>query len=208
MRVGIDVRNDRSGIGRYSIRLVEELVSLDDGTEYVLFARAETYRDLERLGGAVERRLADVRWYSLAEQVLLPRMIRSADVDIVHFPHFNVPLTFRGRYVVTIHDLTHMLRGRLEESTGDPARRWWKSVPYRLVIRQAARRAAHVIAVSEATRQAIISSLGVDPGRVTVTHEGVDPRLLDRPSPDALSRLGSLRSTGPKPPAEAVHRGS
>ena len=188
MRIGIDMRADRSGIGRYTMRLVEELVGLDDGTEYVLFARRDTYRRLGALPG-VDRRLADLDWYSVGEQVLLPRLLRAARLDLVHFPSFNVPLGFRGRYVVTIHDLTHMVRARLRGSA-DPARRWWRALPYRVVLGRAAARAACVIAVSAATTEAIVSTLGIDPGRVEVVYEGADASFLGHPDPSALRRFG------------------
>lgn len=188
MRVGIDLRVDRSGIGRYAARLVEELVGLGDGIEYVLFARSDTYRRLAALPG-VERRLADIDWYSVREQVVLPRILRAARVDLVHFTHFNVPLAFRGPYVVTIHDLTHLVRARLDDPQ-DPARRWWRALPYRAVLSRAARRAELVIAVSEATKAAIVTTLDLDPARVRVVYEGADSRFLDEPDASALRRLG------------------
>ena len=39
------------------------------------------------------------------------------------------------------------------------------------------RRAAHVVAVSEATRRDVIAHLGLPPERVTTVYNGVDPRF-------------------------------
>ena len=110
MRIGIDLRMDDSGIGRYSLRLAEELVGLGGDEEYVLIARAGRYAELERLGGRAERRLADIGWYTVAEQARMPAILRAARLDLVHFPNFNVPIAYRGPYVVTVHDLIHALR--------------------------------------------------------------------------------------------------
>jgi glycosyltransferase involved in cell wall biosynthesis len=177
MRIGIDVRLDESGIGRYSLRLAEELVRLGGSEEYVLFARAGTFEQLERLEGRVERRLADVRWYTISEQLRMPGILRSAVVDLVHFPHFNVPLAYRGPYVVTIHDLIHLLRRDLGAGSSDPAARLWKALPYRLVLARAVGRAARVIAVSGTTKEQLIERLGVEPERIAVTYEGVGAEL-------------------------------
>ena len=190
MRIGIDVRLDRTGIGRYTLRLVDELIGLGGEFEYVLFARADTYRTLEDLHPNVERRLADIRWYTVAEQVRLPRILKAAGVDLVHFPHFNMPLVYDGPYVVTIHDLTHFRRLALANSTDDRGARPWKAIPYKIVLSRAVRRATHVIAVSEATKHAVISRLGVHSQRVSVTYEGVDTGLLATSDPGAPERLG------------------
>jgi glycosyltransferase involved in cell wall biosynthesis len=190
MRVGIDARLDATGIGRYVTHLVQGLAAVDTTTEFVLFLRAERYAAELELGANVEKRLADIRWYSLAEQVRFPALIRSAGVDLVHFPHFNVPLAYRGPYVVTIHDLTHELRRKLPGSAPDPARSRAKSLAYKLVLRKAVSRARQIIAVSETTKRAIVETLAVAPEQITVTHEGVDTDLFDAPDPGALARLG------------------
>jgi glycosyltransferase involved in cell wall biosynthesis len=190
MRIGIDVRLDESGIGRYSLRLAEELVRLGGSEEYVLFARSRTYRELERLQGNVERRLADIEWYTVSEQLGMPRILRSAGLDLVHFPHFNVPLVYRGPYVVTVHDLIHFLRRDLDPTRKDAAARPWKALPYRLVLAHAVRHAERVIAVSEATKRDIVDRLGVDPNRIAVTHEGVGIELPSARSEELRPDLG------------------
>ena len=45
--------------------------------------------------------------YSMKEQLFFP-MSKLKDFDLIHFPHYNVPFFFRKRFVVTIHDLTHI----------------------------------------------------------------------------------------------------
>lgn len=189
MRIGVDARIDRTGIGRYTFRLLSELADLDRENTYVAFLRREAFSDPDILDARLERCLADIPWYSVEEQLRLGSVIRSADVDLMHFTHFNVPLLYRGPYVVTIHDLTHELRGRLE-APGDPAARRVRALGYSLVLRRATERARRVIAVSGATKRAIVERLGIDPERISVTYEGVDPGLLessvsaDRLAPD------------------------
>jgi glycosyltransferase involved in cell wall biosynthesis len=44
--------------------------------------------------------------YGLAEQTLLPYSVKKA--ALLHTPHYNAPVLFPGKLVVTIHDLNHL----------------------------------------------------------------------------------------------------
>ena len=63
-----------------------------------------------------------------------------------------------------------------------------KSVP------GAVRRAKHIIAVSEQTKKDLVGLMGVDPGKVTVAYNGVEPEFHpvrdEQPKRDVLNRLG------------------
>jgi glycosyltransferase involved in cell wall biosynthesis len=190
MRIGIDARHDQTGIGRYVARLVTELSAIDGSTEYVLFLRSGRFQSDLGLGRNFEKRLADISWYSVAEQTRLPALIRAAHVDLMHFPHFNVPIVYRGPFVVTVHDLTHDLRRSMVGSQRDPAKGRWKHAAYRLVLRNAVRRSRRVITVSHATKRELVDRLGVEPGRITVTYEGVDAGLLEPADAREASRFG------------------
>ena len=45
--------------------------------------------------------------YSLNEQIFYPSILKSNDV--LHVPHYNAPLRFPGKLVVTVHDLCHLV---------------------------------------------------------------------------------------------------
>ena len=49
--------------------------------------------------------LADYQHYSFKEQISLIIQLIKLKPDLVHFPHFNVPVLYFGKFVVTIHDL-------------------------------------------------------------------------------------------------------
>jgi glycosyltransferase involved in cell wall biosynthesis len=95
----------------------------------------------------------------------LPRLLRRLRPELAHFQH-AIPLGWRGRTVVTLHDLSFerdgSAMGRLDRAT------------FRLVVPRAARRADHVLAVSERTKRDVVELYGVAPERITVTPNGVD----------------------------------
>lgn len=48
--------------------------------------------------------------YGYKEQLKFPRRaLRKKKPDVLHVPHCNVPMFYRGKMIVTIHDLTHLV---------------------------------------------------------------------------------------------------
>src|SRR5690606_36980147 len=112
MRIGIDCRlggSRHAGIGRYIENLLLRLPSLDSETTWVYFYHDEGQKQawLSRLATVtnVEWVKAPVRHYTLSEQVKMPRYFSAANLDLLHVPHFNIPVLYPGRLVITIHDL-------------------------------------------------------------------------------------------------------
>ena len=82
----------------------------------------------------------------------LPRLLRRLQPPLAHFQH-ALPLGWRGRSVVTVHDLSF-------ESDASAMGRLDRLV-FRTVVPRAARRADHVLAVSERTRRDVVRLYGV-----------------------------------------------
>ncbi|MFH1366588.1 MAG: glycosyltransferase family 1 protein [Patescibacteria group bacterium] len=174
MRIGIDARFYgplTKGLGRYSEKLIQYLQELDHQNEYVIFLRKETWEKFQPKNANFKKVLADFRWYSLAEQIKMPGLIKKQHLDLMHFPHFNVPLLYRDKFVVTIHDLilTHFPTQRA--STLSPLVYWLKHLAYRLVIRRAVKKAARIITISQYSKKQIIANFGVAQNKIAVTYE-------------------------------------
>lgn len=188
MRIGIDARfygPEEKGLGRYTEQLVQHLIALDRETTFVLFIRRQPSTPIPRVPN-LETVLANFRWYTLAEQLWFPAVLRRAHLDLVHFPHFNVPVSFRRPFIVTIHDLILTKYPTIRASTLGPARYWFKHAAYELVIRSAVRRAEKVITVSEFSKRDLIEHFGLAPDKVLVTPEAAEPVRSDRsPREDA-----------------------
>ena len=48
----------------------------------------------------------NIRWYSIAEQILLPWIFYRYRLSLLHVPHINIPWLYFGKLVITVHDLT------------------------------------------------------------------------------------------------------
>lgn len=177
MRVVVDGRFwGWTGIGRYVRRLLEHLAPLDPVTEYIVLLRSDDVDDWVPPGPNFSFRISDARPYRWDGQALLPNQLRDLRPDLVHFPHFNVPVLYRDRYVVTVHDTTmlsfpiHCDRSPWKE----PARRAKRTMA-RLTMSNAVRHAESVITPSHYTASDIESRLNAAPARMTITPYAVDP---------------------------------
>ena len=178
MRIGIDARMIGSGygIGRYIEQLVTHLLKIDNENEYVFFVMEHGTWNMEQL--RVKCKMSNVKcvpvripWYSWKEQVKLKPIIKKAKVDLMHFPHWNVPLTYNDPFVVTIHDLIMFHYPRPEATTLGPLKYWAKDRAHRLVIRHAVRAAKHILTTSEFTKQDVHKTLAVPLEKMTTTYQ-------------------------------------
>lgn len=180
MRIGIDARfygPTRTGPGRYTQKLVEHLQEIDHDNEYVVFLKKDNWDDFQPKNSNFKKVMADYQWYSLEEQIFLPFKIRKSKVDLMHFPHFNVPIFYWGKFMVTIHDLiiTHFPTKRA--TTLGPILYFIKQTGYRLVIWFAAKKAKRVITVSKFSKQEIVRHFRLRNEKVNVTYEACDPPM-------------------------------
>ena len=177
MKIGLDLRmaGGGSGIDRYITELSHAILQQDHQNQYVLFFRnaptAESYRQYNQ-----KIVIADIAHYSLAEQAKLPKILERENLDLVHFPHFNVPLRYKKPFVVTIHDLTHTLFPGRKKS------HFFHRLAYRAVFNHAVRDSKSIIAVSEATKKQILEHYLISPEKIRVVYEGFSGsyQILDK----------------------------
>jgi glycosyltransferase involved in cell wall biosynthesis len=181
MRIGIDARfygTIGKGLGRYTSELIAQLEQLDNDDEYVIFLRRENFDDYVPGNPRFTKVLAEFPWYGWREQVLFPMFLRKHRIDLVHFCHFNVPLLYRGPFVVTIHDLILLRHPTTRATTLGPLRYAIKYALYRTVIGSAVRRAKAVITVSECTKREIVAEFPAASRKpVVVTYEACGTRF-------------------------------
>lgn len=180
MRIGIDARfyggEQSKGLGRYTQKLIEHILRLDQHNQYVIFVQDETAQQIIRkLSSSVTVILAPYRWYTLAEQIFLPQLIAQAKVDLMHFPHFNVPLLYNKPFVVTIHDLIISRFPTERATTLGPLKYRFKQFAYNRVIAHAAHHAKKIITVSEYSKRDIMDYFKLPADRIAVTYEAVEP---------------------------------
>lgn len=178
MRIGIDGRffgPFGKGLGRYTQRLIEHLEQIDHENEYVIFLRRENFSQYQPQNSRFKKVLADIRWYTASEQLLLPLIILRQHVDLMHYVHFNVSLFAPRPFVLTIHDLilTHYSTERA--TTLSPMLFRFKRMAYEIALRRSLYRATKILTVSNYSRSQILSRYDLDPHRMQVTYEACEP---------------------------------
>src|SRR6202035_4466612 len=89
---------------------------------------------------AISHRAAPLAW----EQTGLPLVAQQVNADVIHAPHYSMPLRPGAPTVVTIHDLTYFT----EPDAHNPV----TATFFKSAIRTSARRATRLIVPSKATR--------------------------------------------------------
>jgi glycosyltransferase involved in cell wall biosynthesis len=153
----------RTGDETYVHNILRELGLLADGLRLVALTRHP-----ELVPDGIEPCIVPVGSQEWRMAVTVPRALRRLRPDLVHFQHVLPPL-WRGRAVLTVHDLSFERRpelmGRLDGAI------------FRTLVPRSVARAQRVLAVSERTKRDLVDLYGVDPAKVVVTPNGVDPRF-------------------------------
>jgi len=185
MKIGIDARfygPTGKGLGRYTQEVVDNIIKItsDDSPnfderviDYVIFLNPDNFDEFNVDKSNVKKVKLTSAWYSWSEQFTLPYYLWREHLDLIHFPHFNVPIFTPSKFVVTIHDLilTHFPTTRA--TTHNHIWYYFKNFAYRLVILVALKRSERIITVSEFTKQDIIKQFHIKPSKIVVTYEGV-----------------------------------
>ena len=168
---------DRGGVGRYVDGLISALGAADAD-----FAVACQRADAERFSrmapqatvvagpAAVAHRPARLAW----EQTGLPLIVQQVNADVLHSPHYTMPLRAGKPVVVTIHDATFFTQPDVHTSIKGPF--------FRSAIKTALHRAARCVVPSKATRDELIRVLDADPTRIDVAYHGVDQATFHVPT--------------------------
>lgn len=173
MRIAIDTTAmpvQRVGAGNYILNLACKIVENIGQNECVIFTNARAMHDFMAIKSRAtfisltgNSRFQRILW----EQFRLPALVRSNRVDLLHSPHYTVPLVLDCKSVVTFHDMTFFIYPQMHKT--------YKNIFFRTMMRLSAKRADAIIADSESTRQDILRILKIAPSRVTVVPLGVLP---------------------------------
>jgi glycosyltransferase involved in cell wall biosynthesis len=175
---------DRGALGRYVDGLVGALDAA--GADLVVACQRA---DEERYGRlvphatvvagppAIAHRPARLAW----EQSGLPMVAGQVGADVIHSPHYSMPLRPGKPVVVTIHDLTFFT----EPDAHSPV----TAAFYKAAIRTSARQATRLIVPSKATRDELVRVLAADSTKIDVAYHGVDHQLFHRPDAQQLRQV-------------------
>ena len=186
-RVLIDataVPADRGGVGRYVDCLVAALEAdgaapmvLCQPRDAELYAGLAPHADVLPAAEQVATRTGRLTW----EQTTLPWLASRLRADVVHCPHYTMPLASRVATVVTLHDATFFTDAELHSPV--------KARFFRAWTRTSLRRAAGCIVPSESAARELGRVADADRRALHVVHHGVDPDRFHLPSPEEAATV-------------------
>jgi len=182
LHLGLDARKLTDfGIGTYVGELLRGLEGSDECRLTVL-ARDGHEDRVKSLAPSARVLAVSAGEYSLAEHVKVPMALWREPVDVLHVPHYVVPMWTRRLTVVTIHDVIQLFY--------PPEQRTQLALLYlRAMMRSTLRRATRVITVSRTSRKDLINIFGAEPDKVRVVPNGVEPETANRPDAEVLDEL-------------------
>jgi glycosyltransferase involved in cell wall biosynthesis len=175
---------DRGGVGRYVDGLIAALDEADADLAIVCqradadrYGRSAPSARIVAGPAPIAHRPARLAW----EQTGLPLVAQQVQADVIHSPHYTLPLRAGRPVVVTLHDATFFTEPELHTAV--------KGSFFRSAIRTAIRRAARCIVPSKATRDEMIRVVEADPTKLDVAYHGVDQAMFHVPSEAEIARV-------------------
>lgn len=187
-RIGFDARlagQKHAGIGRYSENLIKKLIEFSKKTDgevkikFVLF-----FFDLEQarkiLGDVyntefVEVVITGIKHYGFREQLVLPKFYYKAKLDLLYVPHWNVPILYHGKLIITIHDLLWYEQKGTGATTLNPWLYFLKYLIHKHVSKNAAAKALKIFVPTNSVKETVLKYYPFARNKIIISKEGLAP---------------------------------
>jgi glycosyltransferase involved in cell wall biosynthesis len=160
-----------TGIGRYTIELLNQLQQIDKQNHYIVIGGRKDFERWQPNAPNFHKLQVNIPPYSFREQLVLPWLLWRQKPDLVHFTSPNLPIVYSGRHVTTIHDLTLL---RYKTTRRSAAFYAIKSLAFRLTLQVAAKFSAHILTPTEFVKKDVSDYFKLQPGKITAALLGVN----------------------------------
>ena len=166
MKIAIDARMyNMSGIGTYIQNLIK------NNCYQIALGNKEELKDIKELDNIIE---FSSPIYGIKEQFKFPyKKLKKMKPDLLHVPHYNVPIFYKGNIIVTIHDLTHLVYSEFLNNK-------FAKIYAKIMMKIAIKKAKVILTVSENTKKDIVKYFKVDESKIKVTYLGVKEELKEK----------------------------
>lgn len=175
----------RGGLANYFRQLVRHLAEVDAENQYTLLLHPHSAALFRVDAPNIHTRVVPIpgRQAHYWEQFILPLVLATLPLDLVHFVGFPAVLAQWKPTVITLHDLSYKTLPHLR---GD----WLSRFHWHFFGDRGARRANHIITISEHSQGDIQRFLGIPAERISVIYEAPAPsfRPVEPESARAIAR--------------------
>lgn len=176
-RIAIDARMIRhSGIGRYIENLLNQFQTLqNDEFHFDLFGNPTMLSAYTKSKSfSIHPYFAPI--YGAKEQLFFPHSAFRTP-HLLHVPHYNIPISYKGKLVITVYDLIHYL---FPDTIANPIGRKYS----KFLMKKAVTHAHKIITISQSTKKDLIKYFHVPDEKIEVIYCGCPKYQEENSSPD------------------------
>jgi len=174
MKIVVDCRfwgPKHTGLGRYTQSLIQAIYQLKSNHQFYLIINPKNKKNIQTAVTKFNLISCSAKPYSIKEQLQLPKILSELKPDLVHFPHFNVPLFFKGKFIVTIHDLIKHHSTGSATTTKSLFEYFFKRLGYYLIMKRAVNYSHLILTPSQWVKKDIMRFYNVPSKKIIVTPE-------------------------------------
>ena len=174
MKIGISLlcaRKNRTGVENVTFNLIKQLSKIDNDNKYIIYSNKQTREGISREANrfeVVDVKLSGKRYLWVWEHLFFLMNRKHKEIDFLHFPIGGGVIGYRGKFILTIHDLKHYRRQNLVKLRRHVLNRLWFNANIK--------RAEMIIAVSEYVKNDILRTFDIPEESIRVIYNGVDDR--------------------------------
>jgi len=171
MKIGLMIRNlgEMGGINVYTVNLIENLLKIDKSDKFIfiyndknLIGRYSRYKNVKEI--AVESRFK-LYW----DQILVPKIIKKENIDIIFNPKLSIPLFTKARKVLMIHGA--------EQFAVKSAFKWYDRIYVQIMMPLYAKSANEVLTTTKTGIDDLSGYLKIPKDKFAFAYEGVHERF-------------------------------
>jgi glycosyltransferase involved in cell wall biosynthesis len=164
-------RKKKHGMEIVAYEIIRALQKTSTKHELIIAAKKDEDNNTILNGGPVQINELPSYPYPFWEQIILPRFTKKSKANLLHCTANTAPLFCKTPLIVTIHDVIYMedvsFGGSVYQNFGNLYRKW--------IVPKVAKKARNIITVSEFEKNEIARILKIDPSKITVIYNGVNP---------------------------------
>jgi glycosyltransferase involved in cell wall biosynthesis len=167
LSVTIDLRLiNASGIGTYLTNLIPGVISAFPKAKFNLLGKKEELLKVKYLDAPnIHIINFNSPIYSISEQIEFLKIIPS-DTNLFWSPHYNIPLFYKGKLLVTVHDVFHLVMLSFIKDIH-------KLLYAKIMFKCLTKKAATIICVSKFTAKELKSFFNIQDNKIKIIYNGV-----------------------------------
>ena len=164
-------RKKKHGMEIVATEIIKALQNSSTSLELIIAVKKDEDNKVIINGGPVHIKELDSAPYPIWEQIILPRFSKRIKANLLHCTANTAPLFCKTPLIITIHDVIYMedvsFGGSAYQNFGNLYRKW--------IVPKVAKKARKIITVSAFEKNEIARILKIEPAKITVIHNGVNP---------------------------------